>query len=150
MLKEFREFAIKGNVVDMAVGIIVGAAFTTVVKSLVDDLFMPLVGLLLGNVDFTDKFILLREGKSAGPYATLKIAKEAGAVVLSYGQFVNAIVSFLIVSFALFLVVRWVNKLRTPAEAPAPTTRPCPFCTSEIALGATRCPHCTSEVVAAK
>ncbi len=149
MLKEFKEFAVKGNVVEMAVGIIIGAAFTTVVKSVVDDLIMPLVGLLMGRVDFADKFVLLRAGKAPPPYITLKDAKTAGAVVLSYGQFVNAVVSFLIVSFVLFLVVRWINRLRSPATPPAPSTQTCPYCKSAIDLAATRCPHCTSTIDAA-
>jgi large conductance mechanosensitive channel len=145
MLKDFKEFAIKGNVIDMAVGIIVGAAFTTVVKSLVDDLLMPPLGLILGNVDFSDKFLLLRGGTPEPPYASLDQAKKAGATLLSYGQFINAMVSFVIVAFVLFLVVRWVTKLRRPAPATA-TTKNCPYCKSSIALAATRCPQCTSQL----
>ena len=115
MIKDFKDFAVKGNVIDMAVGIIVGAAFTTVVKSLVDDLLMPPLGVILGNVDFSDKFLLLRDGTPAPPYVSVDQAKKAGATVLSYGQFINAVVSFLIVAFVLFLVVRWITKLRGQA-----------------------------------
>jgi large conductance mechanosensitive channel len=150
MLKEFREFAVRGNVVDMAVGIIIGAAFGAVVKSMVDDLLMPPVGLLLGGVDFTNLFATLREGKTPAPYATLGQAKEAGAVTVNYGAFVNNVVSFLIVAFAVFLVVRAVNALRRKQE-PAPaaaTTKDCPFCTTAIPIKATRCPHCTSDLAA--
>ena len=145
MIKDFKEFAIKGNVIDMAVGIIVGAAFTTVVKSLVDDLLMPPLGVILGNVDFSDKFLLLRSGSPEPPYVSVDQAKKAGATVLSYGQFINSCVSFLIVAFVLFLIVRWVTKLRKPAPVEA-TTKNCPFCQSSIALAATRCPQCTSQL----
>jgi large conductance mechanosensitive channel len=147
MLKDFKDFAVKGNVIDMAVGIIVGAAFTTVVKSLVDDLLMPPLGVVLGNVDFSDKFLLLRDGTPAPPYVSVEQARKAGATVLSYGQFINAVVSFVIVAFVLFLVVRWITKLRGQ-EAPSPTTKSCPFCQSTIALAATRCPQCTSQLEA--
>jgi large conductance mechanosensitive channel len=147
MIKDFKDFAVKGNVIDMAVGIIVGAAFTTVVKSLVDDLLMPPLGVILGNVDFSDKFLLLRDGTPAPPYVSVDQAKKAGATVLSYGQFINSVVSFLIVAFVLFLVVRWITKLRGQAPPP-PTTKNCPFCQSTIALAATRCPQCTSQLEA--
>jgi len=148
MLKEFKEFAMRGNVVDMAVGIIIGGAFATIVKSLVADVIMPPVGLMLGGVDFTDLFILLKEGSTAAPYATLAAAQEAGAVVISYGVFINAIISFLIVAFAVFLLIRSINRLRREEEAPPvePTTKDCPFCFSTVSLKATRCPHCTSEI----
>lgn len=148
MLKEFKEFAMRGNVVDMAVGIIIGGAFATIVKSLVADVIMPPVGLMLGGVDFTDLFILLKEGSTAAPYATLAAAQEAGAVVISYGVFINAIISFLIVAFAVFLLIRSINRLRREEEAPPvePTTKDCPFCFSSVSLKATRCPHCTSEI----
>jgi large conductance mechanosensitive channel len=148
MLKEFKEFAMKGNVVDMAVGIIVGAAFGTIVKSLVDDVIMPPIGLLLGNVDFSNFFLVLKAGKIAGPYATLVDARTAGAVTLNFGMFLNTIISFLIVSFAVFLLIKQINRLkRTEEQAPAaPTTQECPFCLSVIALKATRCPHCTSQL----
>jgi large conductance mechanosensitive channel len=147
MFKDFKEFALRGNVVDMAVGIIIGAAFGTIVKSLVSDVIMPPIGLLLGNVDFSSLFLVLREGKTVGPYATPEIAKAAGAVTLNYGVFINTIISFLIVSFAVFLVIHQINRLKK--EAPVePDTKECPFCFSNIPLKATRCPHCTSELVA--
>ena len=127
MLREFKEFAMRGNVLDMAVGIIIGAAFGTIVNSLVNDVIMPPVGLALGGVDFTNMFVTLREGaKAAGPYASLAAAKEAGAVTLNYGVFVNSIVSFLIVAFAIFMIVKGANSLKqkqveAPAAPPAPT-----------------------------
>ena len=149
MLKDFKEFAMRGNVVDMAVGIIIGGAFGTIVKSLVSDVIMPPVGLLLGGVDFEDFFIVLKEGATAGPYAALADAKEAGAVVISYGVFINAIISFLIVAFAVFLLIRSINKMkRKEEEAPPaePTTKDCPKCFTAIPIKATRCPHCTSDI----
>lgn len=149
MFKEFREFAVKGSVVDMAVGIIIGAAFGAIVKSLVDDVIMPPVGLLLGNVDFSNLYVLLRDGAVAGPYASLAEAKKAGAVTLNYGLFANAVVSFLIVAFAVFLLVRGINRLRRQQEsAPAaePAVKECPYCCSAVPLKATRCPHCTSDL----
>ncbi len=148
MFKEFKEFAMRGNVVDMAVGIIIGGAFGTIVKSLVDDVIMPPIGLLLGGVDFSDLFITLKDGATAGPYATLAAAQQAGAVTISYGVFINAVISFLIVAFAVFLLVRSINKLRAQQEAPPaePTTKACGFCCSEIPIKATRCPNCTSEL----
>ncbi len=151
MLKEFKEFAVRGNVVDMAVGIIIGAAFGTIVQSLVDDVIMPPIGLLLGGVDFSNLFILLREGAEvAAPYASVEAATEAGAVVLAYGQFINTVISFLIIAFAVFLVIRYINRLKRPDEAPEapPTTKKCPYCVSDIAIEATRCPSCTSELPA--
>ena len=128
MLKEFKEFAVKGNVLDMAVGIIIGAAFGTIVKSLVDDVLMPPIGLLLGGVDFTDLFLTLQAGTVAGPYATLASAREAGAVTINYGVFINGVISFLIVAFAVFLLVRSFNKLKRAEEAapPAPPAPPEP------------------------
>lgn len=147
MLKEFKEFAVKGNVVDMAVGIIIGGAFTTVVKSVVDDLLMPPIALMTGGLDFTNKFIVLRAGaENAGPYASLADAKGAGAVVLSYGHFVNAVVAFILVALALFVLVRWMNRLRRPETAPAPATKACEYCMEPIHEKARRCPKCTSEV----
>lgn len=145
MLKEFKQFAMRGNVVDMAVGIIIGGAFGTIVKSLVSDVIMPPIGLLLGGVDFSDLFITLKEGATAGPYATLAAAQSAGAVTLSYGLFINSVVSFLIVAFAVFLLISGINKLQRTQPA-APNTKDCPFCYSSISLKATRCPHCTSEL----
>jgi large conductance mechanosensitive channel len=146
MLKEFKEFAVKGNVVDMAVGIVIGAAFTTVVKSIVDDLIMPPIALITGGLDFSNKFVILREGAGGGEYLTLDQARQAGATVLSYGRLINAMVAFLIVALVLFFVVRWINRLRRPDTPPAPSTRSCPFCKSVIDRAATRCAHCTSEL----
>jgi large conductance mechanosensitive channel len=148
MMKEFREFAVKGNVVDMAVGIIIGAAFGTIVKSLVDDIIMPPIGLLLGNVDFSDLFIVLKQGVTAGPFATMADAKAAGAVTLNYGSFINTLVSFLIVAFAVFMLVKNINRLKREKEAvPAvPTTKECPHCFSTVHIKAVRCPNCTSNL----
>jgi large conductance mechanosensitive channel len=149
MLKDFKEFVVRGNVVDMAVGIVIGAAFGAIVKSFVDDVLMPPIGLLLGNVDFSNLFITLKEGaKAAGPYASLGAAKAAGAVTLNLGVFINTVISFLIIAFAVFLVIKGINRLKREEEAPpvAPDTRACPFCLSEIPLKASRCPHCTSEL----
>ncbi|HVL01141.1 MAG TPA: large-conductance mechanosensitive channel protein MscL [Dongiaceae bacterium] len=145
ILKEFRQFAMRGNVVDMAVGIIIGGAFGTIVKSLVSDVIMPPIGLLLGGVDFSDLFITLKEGATAGPYATLAAAQSAGAVTLSYGLFINSIVSFMIVAFAVFLLIKGINRLQNTQPA-APTTKDCPYCFSAIPLKAIRCPQCTSEL----
>jgi large conductance mechanosensitive channel len=148
MLKEFKEFAMRGNVIDMAVGIIIGGAFGTIVKSLVNDVIMPPIGLLLGGVDFSNLFITLKEGAVAGPYTTLASAQEAGAVTISYGLFINAVISFVIVAFAVFLLIRSVNRLKREEEpAPAePTEKECPFCLSSIPIKATRCGHCTSAL----
>lgn len=152
MIKEFKEFAVKGNVVDMAVGIIIGVAFGTIVKSLVADVIMPPIGLLLGNVDFSNLFVVLREGaEAAAPYATIADAQAAGAVTLNYGMFINTVISFVIVAFAVFMVIRSMNKLKReePAPPPAePTTKDCPFCASEIPVKARKCPNCTSELAA--
>ncbi|MDF3053529.1 MAG: mechanosensitive ion channel protein MscL [Geminicoccaceae bacterium] len=150
MFKEFKAFIMRGNVLDLAVGIIIGAAFGTIVKSLVDDLIMPPIGLALGNVDFSNLFVVLKEGaKAAAPYATLADAKAAGAVTLNYGLFINNVVTFLIVAFAVFLVVRTANRLRPPEAAAAPNTRDCPYCRMPIPVGATRCPQCTSDLKSA-
>lgn len=126
MFKEFKEFAVKGNMLDMAVGIIIGAAFGTIVQSLVKDVIMPPVGMMLGGVDFTDMFITLSEGATAGPYATLAAAQEAGAVTINYGIFGNALISFLIVSFTVFLLVRSFNKMKRAEEAAPPAAAPGP------------------------
>ncbi len=135
----------------MAVGIIIGGAFGTVVKSFVDDVMMPPIGMLVGNIDFSQMMIVLQQGATPGPYASLAAAKEAGAVTLNFGLFLNAIVSFLIVAFAVFLVIRAINRLKRKEEvaAPAPTTKDCPFCTSSIPINAKRCPFCTSELTTA-
>ena len=148
MLKEFKAFAMRGNVVDMAVGIIIGAAFGTIIASLVAEVLMPPIGLLLGNVDFSNLFIVLKEGKIAGPYATVAAAKGAGAVTLNYGLFLNTVVNFLIVAFAIFFLIRGMNALKKK-EAAQPTTKECPHCLSTIPIKATRCGHCTSELKAA-
>ncbi len=142
---EFKAFALKGNLVDLAVGFTVGAAFTTIARSFVDDLVMPLLGLVLGGTDFSQLYVLLRAGEAAAPpYATLAAAQEAGAVTLNYGLFINAILTFLLVAMAMFVVVRAMNRLSGPAPEPEATTRECPFCKEQAALEATRCPHCTS------
>jgi large conductance mechanosensitive channel len=148
MLKEFKEFAMKGNVLDMAVGIVIGAAFGTIVSSFVADVIMPPIGLLLGNADFSNLFWVLKEGKVAGPYASLAAAKAAGAVSMNIGAFLNTIINFVILAFAIFLLVRNVNKLKRQEQAPppVPTTKECPHCFTTIPIKATRCPHCTSEL----
>jgi large conductance mechanosensitive channel len=150
MMKEFKEFAVKGNVVDMAVGIIIGAAFGTIVKSLVADVIMPPIGLALGNVDFANLFVVLKQGAPAGPYASLADAQAAGAVSINYGTFINTIISFVIIAFAVFLLIRNINKMKREAEEPPaePTTKECPFCFSVIPIKATRCGFCTSELKA--
>ena len=147
MLKEFKAFAMRGNVLDLAVGFILGGAFGTIVKSLVDDVIMPPIGLALGHVDFKNLFTVLKAGKTPGPYASLADAQAAGAVTVNYGLFINSIITFLIVAFAVFLIVRAANRL-TPAEAAAPTTKDCQFCRRPIPLGAVRCPECTSQLAA--
>ncbi len=149
MFKEFKEFAMRGNVIDMAIGIIIGGAFGPIVGSMVSDILMPPVGLALGNVDFTNLFILIKEGsKAAAPYASLADAKAAGAVTINYGLFINSVISFVIVAFCVFLLVKTMNRLKREEEAPPaePTTRDCPFCYTAIPLKASRCPSCTSEV----
>ena len=148
MLKEFREFAMRGNVVDMAVGIIIGGAFGTIVKSLVDDVLMPPIGMLLGGVDFSNFFLTLKTGANPGPYHALAEAKTAGAVTVNYGLFLNAIIGFLIVAFAVFLLIKSINSMKRAEAAapPAPTTKPCGFCAMPIPIAAKRCPHCTSQL----
>lgn len=147
MLKEFKAFALRGNVLDLAVGIIIGGAFGTIVKSLVDDVIMPPIGLALGNVDFANLFVLLKSGpKAAPPYATLADAGAAGAVTVNYGQFLNNVITFIIVAFAVFLIVRAANRLKPQDAAAAPATKDCPHCRMAIPVGATRCPYCTTEL----
>ena len=147
---EFKKFISRGNVMDMAVGIIIGAAFTKIVNSLVADIIMPPISLLLGNIDFTNWFIVLREGaETAAPYASLEAAKAAGAVTMNMGFFINSIISFLIVAFAIFSIIKVINKMKEEPkpEAPAaPTTKQCPYCFSEININATKCQHCTSDL----
>ncbi|MBN2404934.1 MAG: large conductance mechanosensitive channel protein MscL [Coriobacteriia bacterium] len=145
MIKEFKEFIAKGNAIDLAVGVVIGAAFGAIVASLVSDILMPVVGLLLGQVDFANLFIVLKEGSVAAPYATLAAAQDAGAVTMNYGLFVNAIVAFVIVAFVIFLVVKGVNKARATEEEEV-TTKECPYCLSAVPLAATRCPACTSDL----
>jgi large conductance mechanosensitive channel len=150
MLKDFKDFIMRGNVVDMAVGIVIGASFGGIVKSLVDDVLMPPIGLLLGRVDFSNLYVVLRDGVTPGPYAALVEAKKAGAVTLNLGIFANTVINFLIVGMAIFLVVRAVNRLRDMQKkdepVAAPTMRDCPFCATSISLKAVRCPNCTSEL----
>ncbi len=146
MLKEFKEFAIKGNVVDMAVGIIIGAAFGGIVSSLVNDVIMPPIGWILGNVDFSNFFLILKEGKTPGPYPTPALAKAAGAVTLNYGIFINTVINFFIVAFAIFFLIRSINRFRREREVPAPTTKECPYCYLSIPIKALRCPNCTSDL----
>jgi large conductance mechanosensitive channel len=147
MWKEFKEFALRGNVIDMSIGIIIGAAFGAIVTSFVNDILMPPIGRLLGNVDFSNLFINL----SGQPYATLEEAQAAGAATINYGLFINTVLDFIIVAFVVFLFVRQVNRMKREREAPPeePATRECPYCLSTIPLKATRCPHCTSELEAA-
>lgn len=146
MLKEFKKFAMRGNVIDMAVGIIIGAAFGKIVSSLVSDIMMPPIGLILGGVDFSDIFITLKRGASEGVYKTIAEAQKDGAVVLSIGLFLNTLISFLITAFAVFLLIKGINKLK-PAEKPAEVkTKVCPYCFSDINIKATRCPNCTSTL----
>jgi large conductance mechanosensitive channel len=145
VFKEFKEFAMRGNVVDMAVGIIIGAAFGRIISSLVSDVIMPPLGLLLGKVDFSNLFFSI----SGQPYPTLAAARAAGAATINYGLFLNTILDFLIVAFVIFLLIRQINRWSKPKAAPAPTTKECPFCYSAIPIKATRCPNCTSELKAA-
>ncbi|AVY93108.1 MULTISPECIES: large-conductance mechanosensitive channel protein MscL [Microvirgula] len=149
MLKEFKEFAMRGNVIDLAVGVVIGGAFGSIVKSLVDDVIMPPIGLLVGKVDFANLFITLKEGATPGPYASVAAAKAAGAVTLNAGLFINAVVSFTIVAFAVFMLVKALNKLKREQAGPAaeaPTTKECRYCLSAVPLKATRCPCCTSQL----
>lgn len=153
MLKEFQNFALKGNVVDLAVAVIIGTAFGAIVTPLVKDVMMPPIGLLLGGVDFTNLYFVMKEGTAPGPYATLAAARDAGATTVGYGVFLNTIVSFTIIAFALFAVVQSMNKARYsfkdldgPDPVAAPATKECPFCKSTIAVAAVRCAHCTSNL----
>jgi large conductance mechanosensitive channel len=150
MVKEFKDFIMRGNVMDMAVGIIIGVAFGAVIGSLVGDIIMPPIGLLLGKVDFANLFAVLKAGGTPGPYASLAAAKTAGAVTLNFGAFINTIINFVILAFAIFMMVKGVNQLRRPKPAPAaaPTTKDCPNCFTSIPIKATRCPNCTSELKA--
>ena len=148
MFKEFREFLRRGNLVDMAIGIAVGTAFATIAKSLVDDIVMPPIGLLLGNVEFHNLFVLLRHGEPAGPYLTLQAAQEAGAVTIAYGNFINNVLAFLVIAAVFFMILRTLNRMRReePGTSAVPETKTCPFCIHTVPLQATRCPHCTSSL----
>ena len=151
LANEFKKFAMRGNVIDMAVGIIIGAAFGKIVDSLVKDVIMPPIGLLLGKVDFSNLYLTLKDGSVPGPYDSLVAAQNAGAVTMNLGLFVNAVISFLIVAFAVFILIKAINELQAKmdkkeAQAAVKTTKTCPYCCSEIPLNATRCPHCTSEL----
>lgn len=153
MLKDFKAFIMRGNVVDMAVGIVVGVAFGSIVNSAVADVIMPPIGVLLGDIDFSDLMLVLKEGATPGPYASLAVAKAAGAVTINYGQFINTIINFLIIAAVVFFfIVRPIARMHArqkAAEAAVPassTTKECPFCVSSIAIKATRCPHCTSQL----
>jgi large conductance mechanosensitive channel len=149
MWEDFKKFVMRGNVVDLAVGVIIGGAFGAIVKSLVEDVIMPPIGLLLGRVDFANLFAVLKQGEAVGPYATLADAQAAGAVTVNYGLFINTVIAFVITAFAIFLIVRAVSRLKRKAEAPPPaepTTKECPYCFTTISLKATRCPHCTSQL----
>ncbi|HEX9898665.1 MAG TPA: large conductance mechanosensitive channel protein MscL [Candidatus Methylomirabilis sp.] len=149
MLKEFKEFAMRGNVMDMAVGIIIGGAFGLIIKSLVSDVIMPPIGLALGGVDFSNLFVVLKQGTTPGPYAALADAQAAGAVTVNYGVFANTVINFLLVAIAIFMMIKGMNTARRKKEAapaPAPTTKECSFCYSEIPIKATKCPNCTSAL----
>lgn len=154
IFSEFKKFAMRGNVMDMAVGIIIGAAFTKIVDSLVKDILMPPLGLLMGKIDFANLFFVLKNGTPEAPYASIDAAKAAGAVTLNLGFFINAIISFVIVAFAVFILIKIMNTLREKLErkeeetaaAAEPTTKKCPFCDMEISIKATKCPHCTSDL----
>jgi len=150
MLKDFKSFIMRGNVVDMAVGIIIGAAFGTIVSSLVKDVIMPPVGLALGKIDFSNLAIVIKQGSTPGPYATLTAAQAAGAVTLNYGLFINNIINFLIIALVVFFfIVRPIARMQAPkkaAEPASPTTKECPFCYTHISIKATRCPNCTSPL----
>lgn len=142
MFKEFKKFALKGNMIDLAVGIIIGGAFSTIVNSLVNDIVMPIFSLITKNIDFTDWFIALN-GKS---YDTLPQAKADGAPTINYGLFLSGVLNFLIMSFIVFLAVRWINKLKKPEPAAEPATKKCPYCQSDINIQAVKCPHCTADI----
>ncbi len=142
MFNEFKQFVMRGNVVDLAVGVIIGGAFGRIVASLVEDVIMPPIGLALGNVDFANLFVNL----SGGDYPSVVAAKAAGAATLNYGIFLNQIINFAIVAFAIFILIKQINRLHRPAPAPAPTTKDCPYCLSAVPLAAIKCAHCTSEL----
>jgi large conductance mechanosensitive channel len=142
MWAEFKKFAMRGNVIDLAIGVIIGGAFGAIVQSLVKDVIMPPIGLLLGKVDFSNLFISLTSAK----YATLAAAQEAGAATINYGIFINAVINFVIVAFVIFLIVKQINRMKAPEPVSEPTSKPCPYCYTDIPRAATRCPHCTSQL----
>ncbi len=148
MWKEFKEFAVKGNAVDLAVGVIIGAAFGAVIASLVRDIIMPPLGLLTGGLDFSNKFLVLKAAPAGGPFATAEEAAKAGAVTWNYGNFITVVISFLIISLCIFMVVKAMNKMKRPAADAPPVSKDCPACMMTIPVKATRCPHCTSELPA--
>ena len=152
MLKEFKEFVMRGNMLDMAIGIVIGAAFGTIINSLVNDVIMPPIGLLLGNVDFSNLLLVLKEGEIAGPYGTLGDAQAAGAVTINYGLFINTVISFLIIALVVFLIIRSINRMQKAEEEipEAPSTKECPHCKSEIDIDALRCAFCTSHLEGAR
>jgi large conductance mechanosensitive channel len=153
MLKDFKAFIVRGNVVDLAIGIIIGVAFGAIVNSLVNDVIMPPIGLLLGKIDFSNLVVILKEGSTPGPYASVAAAKAAGAVTINYGFFINTIINFLIITAVIYyLVVRPIARLQTPKKAVEPVkpaTKDCPYCATAIPIKATRCPNCTSEIKSA-
>ncbi|WMJ81909.1 large conductance mechanosensitive channel protein MscL [Clostridium sp. MB40-C1] len=143
MFKEFKDFAVKGNVIDLALGVLIGGAFSKIVSSLVNDIVMPILGLFLGKIDFSNLFIVLGDGK----FKTIAEAKKAGVATLNYGIFINNIIDFLIIAFSMFIVIKQINKFSKKKDVPNPvTTKNCPYCYSDISIEATRCPHCTSEL----
>lgn len=148
MLKEYKEFAMRGNVLDLAIGIIIGTAFGAVINSLVVDILMPPLGLIFGGSDFSNLFILLKSGATSGPYDSLLAAQEAGAVTINIGVFINTVISFIVIAYAIYLLIRVINRLQPEDEAPPaePTTKECTYCFSEISIKAMRCPNCTSEL----
>lgn len=146
MWKEFREFAIKGNAIDLAVGVIIGAAFGGIVNSLVKDILMPPIGLLIGGLDFSNKFMILKDAPGGGTFTTPAEAIKAGAVTWNYGNFITLVINFVIVAFCIFLVVKAMNKMKKPSPTAAPVSKDCPACAMTIPIKATRCPHCTTEL----
>jgi large conductance mechanosensitive channel len=150
MFKEFKEFAIKGNAVDLAVGVVIGAAFGSIVTSLVKDILMPPIGLLTGGLDFSNKFLVLKNAPSGAAFATPVDAVKAGAITWNYGNFVTLVINFIIVAFCIFLVVKAMNKMKRPSPTAAPVAKDCPACTMSIPIRATRCPHCTTDLVAVR
>lgn len=150
MWKEFKEFAVKGNALDLAVGVIIGAAFGGVIASLVKDIIMPPLGLLTGGLDFSNQFVVLKSAPNGGMFATPADAAKAGAITWNYGNFITLLINFLIVAFAIFLVVKAANKMKRPSPAAEPVSKDCPACAMTIPIKATRCPHCTSELIGAR